>query len=361
MKNSSFLKTGFFLACIGLAAVSCSGSKQDALVFYQPGTDSGGQSGSGTLYLWEPGDTAAKSIAAISAGDRVVAPAPTPGQVIIAKTDAEEYYFLDVSSGQTGDCLSCSWNPQLVYHGNEYPGQVNRVLFSSGYILYPSSEGWILLPWEDGEPKVTVSLDNRPAALSADGASILFINRSNPAQGIFLYHVSTGQSEAFKLDQPGEVEYFAFSPQGDSIAFVRYFQKNADYYVARPDGSDAALVAPCTISPASEDVNTENSQCSYDWSPDGLELAVVGEHTSSLSEIFIVRKDGTGLRDVTKAPGLNTGPRWSPSGKYLSFLSGRDFIGHYYISFGVWVLNPATGEQISLGAEDSYLGAWLER
>lgn len=54
------------------------------------------------------------------------------------------------------------------------------------------------------------------------------------------------------------------------------------------------------------------------WSPSGEELAFASNKTGTF-EIWAVRADGTGLRQVTSGPGAKTRPAWSPDGRRLIF------------------------------------------
>jgi TolB protein len=55
-----------------------------------------------------------------------------------------------------------------------------------------------------------------------------------------------------------------------------------------------------------------------DWSPDGKWLAIASDRSGQF-EIWVVRPDGTGLRQVTSGPGTKTWPVWSPDGKRILF------------------------------------------
>jgi Tol biopolymer transport system component len=58
-------------------------------------------------------------------------------------------------------------------------------------------------------------------------------------------------------------------------------------------------------------------------SPDGSRLAFVSGRSGNF-EIYLMRPDGTGLRNLTNHPAGDYGPAFSPDGSRLAFISGRD-------------------------------------
>ncbi|MDX6618341.1 MAG: hypothetical protein QOK36_727 [Gaiellales bacterium] len=67
-------------------------------------------------------------------------------------------------------------------------------------------------------------------------------------------------------------------------------------------------------------------------SPDGTRIAFHGVRLDALEghasgRICLVAADGSGLRQVTHGPNQDSGPRWSPDGRTLSFLSDRAVAG----------------------------------
>ncbi|MEX0643968.1 MAG: hypothetical protein WD076_01555 [Parvularculaceae bacterium] len=58
------------------------------------------------------------------------------------------------------------------------------------------------------------------------------------------------------------------------------------------------------------------------WSPSGEEIAFTSDRTGD-PEIYVVRADGTGLRQLTNEPGRDAHPFWSPDGKEIVFQSPR--------------------------------------
>ena len=66
------------------------------------------------------------------------------------------------------------------------------------------------------------------------------------------------------------------------------------------------------------------------WSPDGRTIAFVSGRDGD-DEVFTMRADGTGVRQLTRntvlpggVPVLDHAPAWSPDGRHLAFASNRD-------------------------------------
>lgn len=61
-----------------------------------------------------------------------------------------------------------------------------------------------------------------------------------------------------------------------------------------------------------------------DWSPSGKRLAFIrfGEAFDAHNKLFVVNRDGTGLRRVYRGPGNLLSPTWSPDGRKIAFLAG---------------------------------------
>jgi len=73
-----------------------------------------------------------------------------------------------------------------------------------------------------------------------------------------------------------------------------------------------------------------------DLSPDGRWLAFGS--WGRQEDIFVVRTDGSGLRQVTDDLHRDRGPRWSPDGKRIAFFSNRSG------NFEVWTIRPDGSE-----------------
>jgi Tol biopolymer transport system component len=58
------------------------------------------------------------------------------------------------------------------------------------------------------------------------------------------------------------------------------------------------------------------------WSPDGQQLVFTG-YDGGLSDLFVVRRDGSGLRRLTEDKYADLHPVWSPDGKSIAFATDR--------------------------------------
>lgn len=126
-----------------------------------------------------------------------------------------------------------------------------------------------------------------------------------------------------------------WSPDGDRLLFERLGAYNLpDIYVIKVDGTSLVNLTRHNFgfvgSPA--------------WSPNGSQVAFIACPPSVSSrgdsEVYIIDSDGSGLRDITNNPandgvacfseGFGSGgPKWSPDGNEVVFLSSRDPRGIY--------------------------------
>jgi Tol biopolymer transport system component len=56
------------------------------------------------------------------------------------------------------------------------------------------------------------------------------------------------------------------------------------------------------------------------WSPDGNQLLYSGGLPDRSGQIFVVRKDGSALQQITTGPGWNTFAAWSSNRRYIAYL-----------------------------------------
>ena len=113
----------------------------------------------------------------------------------------------------------------------------------------------------------------------------------------------------------------AWSPDGKALAYTSYrtgFQDIIVSYIfeGRRSNPMAGTAEKQNFLPA--------------WSPDGSKLAFTSNRDQN-PEIYVVNRDGTGLRRLTNHPEIDVTPTWSPTGTQIAFTSNRSGTPQIYI------------------------------
>lgn len=183
---------------------------------------------------------------------------------------------------------------------------------------------------------------------SPDGKQIAFFFDNDGVGGIRVINIKSGYLSDLAKDK-GNVDSFAWSPNGKQIAFVAerdtiLLDANRDLwtsniYVMNADGTQ---VRRLTVDNATSQYGT------LSWSPDGKKLAFgmsskvpsggffsVGIHLISISDAK--------LTALTRASGLvQDGPTWSPDGKHIMYFVTGSMLGNIY------VMNADGSNQVAL-------------
>ena len=103
------------------------------------------------------------------------------------------------------------------------------------------------------------------------------------------------------------------SPDGKRIIFNTRRDGNYEVYVMDADGKNPQNL-------------TKHRESDWDpsWSPNGRHIVFVSGRDAPRGEIYVMRVDGSNVRRLTKNQSLDWCPSWSPDGENIAFTSSRD-------------------------------------
>jgi len=139
------------------------------------------------------------------------------------------------------------------------------------------------------------------------GVGSFFIPRGKPARVMM---VRSDGSESRELTHgPLNSGFPSWSPDGKRIVYRVWSDSERGLRILNPeDGAVTKL--------------TEDYDNFPSWSPAGDRIAFTSFRNNDF-DIYTIRPDGTGLKQLTTAPGNDGHSVWSPDGKYLLFSSSR--------------------------------------
>ncbi|NYT79908.1 Tol-Pal system protein TolB [Alcaligenaceae bacterium] len=127
-----------------------------------------------------------------------------------------------------------------------------------------------------------------------------------------------GQNPQVMLRSKQSIISPAWSPDGKRLAYVSFeLGKPVVYVQTLATGQRVPLA------------NFKGNNSAPAWSPSGEQLAVVLSR-DSISQIYTINADGSGLRRVMRSPLIDTEPQYTPDGSSLVFTSDRGGNPHIY-------------------------------
>jgi len=138
---------------------------------------------------------------------------------------------------------------------------------------------------------------------------------------------------------PPAVHALAWSPNARKIAFVSRGEGNRDVYVVKIDGSGLRNL---TRNPAADFAPL--------WSPDGRKIAFESDRERD-AEIYVMNADGSAQTNLSQNPDWDATPAWSPDGKKIAFESGRDDPQHVT---DIWVMNADGSNPVRLAPDPAF-------
>jgi eukaryotic-like serine/threonine-protein kinase len=135
-----------------------------------------------------------------------------------------------------------------------------------------------------------------------------------------------GPPEAVTTPSPYSA-HLSFSRDGKRIAYAQIVRSANLQQVGFDPRREKATGQPIRITQGSRHANTPA------LSPDGEWLAFDSQG-SPQDDLFVIRRDGTFLRQLTEDIHKDRRPSWSPDGKRLAFFSDRSG------KWEIWIINP---------------------
>ena len=207
--------------------------------------------------------------------------------------------------------------PQTVPGWKNVAGQIESLdIDAAADTLVVAARGELFRLHRDGSElrNLSHSADAREigVTLSADAKTMAYLSDASGEYEIYLRQLDGG--DARRLTRDGDVWRFApvFSPDGRHLA---YADKRQRLRVVDVDSASTRDVD----SSRNEDI-TE-----YVWSPDSQWLAYTLQNDAGLTQVWLYSLRDGSRTAVTEATSSAFSPAFDPEGRWLYFLSNRDF------------------------------------
>jgi len=141
-----------------------------------------------------------------------------------------------------------------------------------------------------------------------DNSKLAFMSLRSGKWEINIYSYIDGSRLAFPLFNTF-ASTPAISPDGTEVVFsMRTPRGDTDLFISKLDGSGRRDI---TNNPAIDTSPT--------WSPSGRQIAFTSNREGGVNQIYICDADGSNVRKIVKEGGDADSPAWSPDGRYLAF------------------------------------------
>jgi Tol biopolymer transport system component len=328
-------------AAVAAGAASATAPGANGAIVFQRFATSSGNDSSSQLFTLQP-DGSARQLTANSGGNfhpswspdgehvvfenGIVAPGHH-GRSVLYTIGADGTGLRKVASGCTGKCLGDlfgSYSPdgkRIAFDRAIGPWMRRHYMKTREVIDFTTGLDLMVVSSGGGRPKLVkhYGIDPQPwigaPQWAPDGKSLVVPLGSGKhpgaAQrlGTALFSVSIGngrqrQITPWKLGAASP----SWSPDGSLIAFHSEGGHTPHIYVVRPDGSGLRDVLPPVSSP------TTGFAEDPVWSPDGTQIAFdFGPPNDGQRGIYAISADGSNMHALVDAPQMELAPAWAPS------------------------------------------------
>jgi Tol biopolymer transport system component len=214
-----------------------------------------------------------------------------------------------------------------------------------------SSDIWWIPVDASGKPagspvSLTTGVGIGAIALSTDGKKIAYtkvFERSNIwSIPLIPDRVLTLDDATAVTSENNYIELMCVSPDGKWIAFDSNRSGNQDIWIMRKDGSELRQL---TTNPAHDWIGS--------WSPDGSKIGFQSLRSGN-RDIYVMPVSGGAVTQLTNHPAEDFIPIWSPDGKKIAFASNRSG------NMDVWIMSSSGGEpeQMTFHEAQDFLVRW---
>ncbi len=151
--------------------------------------------------------------------------------------------------------------------------------------------------------------DNMEAAPSPNGRAVAYTHRpfdDHNRWELRLVEIETGRTRQL-TGAPKEKDWAAaWSPDGSHVAFLSQRSGYTEVWLIRPDGEGLRQLT-----------RLNRDVAEFAWSPDGRQLAATVNREGAIDLLLVDAGSGE-ARDLRAGPGCFAAPHWSPDGRFLT-------------------------------------------